>query len=431
MEMKKEINITSIDDFNYSGKTVLLRVDINSPIDPVTKMIVNDNRIQMSIPTIKDIILKNAKLAIIAHQGDTLDYRNLIPLSEHAEKLSTLLNINIRYIDDVAGPAAKDAIKCLRPGEAVLLGNLRYLTEEVSTFENTVKLLPKEMLDTYLVRNLAPLVDYYVNDAFAAAHRNSPSMVAFQELLPTAGGRLMLDEICALDKVMKSPCRLSVFVLGGAKISDAFGMMKQVLEIGSADKILTCGIIGQIMLIAQGRSIGTKTWKFISDRGLDIFIKPAKEYLTDYPDKIAVPLDLAFLKEGERIEVSAEELPIEELFMDIGGKTINSYMKIMKTAGTIFANGPSGVYEDKLFERGTREIFNAIANAKGYTVIGGGDTVSAASRFCDLSKFNYVSTAGGAMVRYLSGKKLPLITAMEKACLKYRTSSEHTFHEAK
>ena len=243
----------ALSEFDFKGKTVLLRVDINSPIN-AEKRIVNENRIRESVPTLKKLLDAGAKLAIIAHQGDTLDYQNLIPMREHAEKLSTYLGRPIAYIDDVCGPAAQEKVKALKPGEAILLGNLRYLSEEISTFENAVKLRPEQMLNTYLVRGLAPLVDYYVNDAFAAAHRNAPSMVAFQELKPTAAGDLLFREVAALDKVMTAPDHPSVFVLGGAKISDAFGMMKQVLERGTADKILTCGITGEIFLLAKGIS---------------------------------------------------------------------------------------------------------------------------------------------------------------------------------
>ncbi|HHW31744.1 MAG TPA: phosphoglycerate kinase [Clostridiaceae bacterium] len=413
--MKYVSGIRPLEALDYAGKTVLLRVDINSPIDPVTKKIVNENRIRMSIPTIKYLLDQGAKLAIIAHQGDTLDYQNLMPMEEHAQKLSALLEITVKYIDDVCGPSAQEAVKSLKPGEAVLLGNLRYLTEEISTFEDSVKLKPEEMLNTYLVRSLAPIVDCYVNDAFAAAHRNSPSMVAFQEILPTAGGKLLMNEIEALTKVMETPEKPSVFVLGGAKISDAFGMMKQVLENGTADKILAGGVTGEVMLMAEGISIGAKKEKFIKDRSLDVFIAPAKEYLNDYPGKIIVPVDLAYEKDGQRHEIPVSDLPVDEMFMDIGSKTIELFKEAILSAGTIFVNGPMGVYENKLFEKGTREIWNAIAEAKGYSVIGGGDTVSAASRFIDTKKINYVCTAGGAMVRFLSGKKLPLIEAMRKA----------------
>jgi phosphoglycerate kinase len=418
MEVSISTKIRAMDEFDYKGKTVLLRVDINSPIDPATKKIVNENRIKASVPTIRDILSKGAKLAIIAHQGDTLDYQNLIPLTEHAEKLSQYLGNKVKYIDDVCGPSAQKAVKELEEGEAILLGNLRYLTEEVSTFENSVKLKPEEMLNTYLVRSLAPLMDYYVNDAFAAAHRNAPSMVAFQEILPTAGGRQLIDEVSALTKVKESPDKPLVFVLGGAKISDAYGMMKQVLSSGTADKILVCGITGQVMLLAQGLRLGEKTEKFMSDKGLDVFIKPSKEYLRDYPDRIVVPMDLACKKDGKRFEFDVEKLPVDEMIMDIGSKTIQKFEEIIKGAGTIFVNGPAGAYENKLFEKGTKGIWRSVAGAKGYSVMGGGDTVSAAARFVDLKDINYVCTGGGAMVRFLSGVKLPLIEAMRKAYCK-------------
>ncbi|HEY5623743.1 MAG TPA: phosphoglycerate kinase [Gammaproteobacteria bacterium] len=409
------IKMKSIDDFDCGSKTVLLRVDINSPIDPESRKIVNENRIRKSLPTIRKLLDSGAKLAIIAHQGDTLDYQNLISMEEHAEKLSAYLGTEVDYIDDVAGPAAQDRVRNLQPGEAVLLGNLRYLSEEISTFENAVKLEPDEMLETYLVRGLAPLVDIYVNDAFAAAHRNAPSMVAFQELKPTAAGDLLFEEVSALSRVMLAPEHPSVFVLGGAKISDAFGMMKQVLESGTADKILTCGVTGEVFLMAKGYRLGPTKEKFLADRSLDVFVDDARSYLNDFGDKIQCPEDLAYEKGGERQEVTIDQLPIDEMFMDIGKQTAANYQRVIAGAKTLFVNGPAGVYENPIFSDGTAAIWNAIASSSGYSVIGGGDTVTAATRFVDLDDIDYVCTAGGAMVRYLSGKKLPLMLAMEKA----------------
>lgn len=408
-------SMTRLDRFDYGGKTVLLRVDINSPIDVDTKRIVNENRIRKSLPTIRHLIDGGARLALIAHQGDTLDYQNLIPLAEHAEKLTGYLGRPVAYIDDVAGPAAREAVKALRPGEAVLLGNLRYLSEEISTFETAVKLAPEEMLDTYLVRGLAPLIDYYVNDAFAAAHRNAPSMVAFQELKPTAAGILLADEVAALDRVMHAPEHPCVFVLGGAKISDAFGMMEPVLASGTADRILACGITGEIMLQAGGYRLGRKQEQYLEDRGLDVFVQQAEQYLSEYPGRISMPLDLAYAESGQRREISVEDLPAEHLFLDIGESTIAAYEAELRGARTIFVNGPPGVYEQAEFAAGTRAIWRAIAASPGYSVIGGGDTVTAAASFVDTADIDYVCTAGGAMVRYLSGIRLPLIEAMEKA----------------
>lgn len=414
-----DLKINTLDDFNFYDKTVILRVDINSPLDPKTKKIVDENRINKSIPTIKELLEKGAKLAIIAHQGDSLDYFNLIPLEEHAKKLSEKLGIEIKYIDDVAGPAAQEAVKNLNIGEGIILGNLRYLSEEISTFEEAVKLTPKEMLNTFLIRHLAPLGDIYVNEAFAAAHRNAPSMVAFEEILPTAGGRLLISEIKALTTVMEKPKKPSIFILGGLKVSDAFGMMKQVLENGTADKILTCGVTGIIMHMSQGKSFGKKQEKFIYDRSLNKFFEPAKEFMEKWGDKFINPIDFAYGNNDERVEVNLEDLPIEDaLFLDIGTKTIELFKKEINNAKTIFVNGPAGAYDqNKIFEKGTYEIWNAVANSSAYSVVGGGDSVSAANKLVKDAekKFSYICTAGGAMVRFLSGKELPLIKALKKA----------------
>ncbi|QQO09148.1 phosphoglycerate kinase [Breznakiella homolactica] len=413
------LKIKTLGDFDFRGKTVIFRPDINSPIDGKTQRIVNTNRIEKTIPTLKHLTDSGARVAIIAHQGDTLDYVNLIPMSEHAEKLSALLGRPVAYIDDVCGPAAQAAVKNLTDGEAILLGNLRYLTEEVSGFEKEVKLKPEEMRCTYLIRSLAPLGDIYVNDAFAAAHRNAPSMVAFQELLPAAGGIQFMEEYTALKSVMDNPRRPCVFVLGGAKISDAFGMMRKVLEDNAADTILAGGVTGLLMLLAKGVKVGAKTEAFMADRDLLSFLLEAKDLLAKWGDRYVLPVDLAYEYNGGRAEVDVATLPAEfsdrVLFPDIGHKTIALFKDHITRAGAVFVNGPAGMYEDPRFTDGTREIWQAIAEAPGYTVVGGGDTISAAAAFADLSSYSYICTAGGAMVRFLAGKKLPLIEAMEKA----------------
>jgi phosphoglycerate kinase len=394
---------------------VLLRVDINSPIDPTTGKIADDNRLDKSLPTITDLASAGARLVIIAHQGDTLDYNNLVSLREHAERLSTKLNLAISFIDDVAGPAARAAIRDLQDGDILLLDNLRYLTEEVSTFESAVKLTPTEMTGTYLVRNLAPLVDLYVNDAFAAAHRNAPSMVAFQELLPSAGGRLLVNELNTLSDLASDPPHPCVFLLGGLKISDAFGMMAKVLASGSADTILTTGITANIMLKAQGVDLGAASESFITDRSLDSFVPRATELLSLYGERIDVPTDLAFERDGVRHEIDVSDLPIDHLLIDIGKRTVAVYERVIAAASTMFVNGPAGVYETATGEYGTRALWDAVASSDGYSVIGGGDTVASARRFVDLADIGFVSTGGGALIRFLSGQRLPLLDAMEKA----------------
>ena len=408
--------IKSLKDIDLKDKKVLLRLDINAPIDPVTHKIVDVTRLEKSLPTLQTLLSQNTAIAIIAHQGDTLDYQNLISMREHAELLTQMLGTKVSYVEDVCGPAAIQAVKDLNPGQIVLLGNLRYLTEEVSTFENAVKLSPEDMKETWLLRSLAPLFDAYVNDAFSAAHRNSPSMVAFQQLLPSAAGELFFREYSALSKILHAPDHPSIFLLGGAKISDAFGMIEQVLKNNTADTILTTGVLGQVFLMARGVSLGEATISFLKSRNLLHFVDDAKKYLAEYEGRVLMPVDLAYEKDSSRVEVSIADLPIDEApFMDIGHRTVEKYVKYIVNAKTIFVNGPPGVYEDDMFSYGTSMLWKAVADAPGYSVMGGGDSVSSAHRFIDPSDIDYICTAGGAMVRFMTGKTLPLIRAMEEA----------------
>jgi phosphoglycerate kinase len=410
------VDIRSLEDVAMEGRTVLLRPDINSPIDRETGRIADENRLDKSLPTIAYLADAGAKVVIIAHQGDTLDYHNLVSLAEHAEKLTSKLGREVKFIDDVAGPAARQAIRALDNGEILLLENIRILTEEVSTFENAVKQTPEEMTRTYLVRHLAPLVDVYVNDAFAAAHRNAPSLVGFQEILPSAGGLLLMDEVTTLSSVAEDPARPCLFVLGGLKISDAFAMMGKVLQDGTADNIITSGVTANVMLGAKGIDLGEASKKFIADRSLDKFITVASEWLTKYGDRIHVPTDVAVADDdGNRVEIEVGDLPTDRLIIDIGSRTVDRYEGLITAAATIFVNGPAGVYESVAGEYGTRHLWEAVASASGKSVIGGGDTVASARRFVNLDDIDFVSTGGGALVRFLSGQSLPMLEAMERA----------------
>lgn len=410
-----QLKIRTLDDIDVRGKTVLLRVDINSPIDRPTGRIADDNRLNMSLPTITDLSDAGAKVVIIAHQGDTLDYHNLVSLCEHAEVLTQKLGRPVAFIDDAAGPAARTRITELSEGEILLLENIRIYTEESTSFESFVKLTPAEMTKTYLVKNLAPLVDFYVNDAFAAAHRDAPSLVAFQELLPTAGGRLLVDEVTTLSEVAENPERPCVFLLGGLKISDAFSMMEKVLADGTADAVLTSGITGNVMLMSLGYELGGPSSAFITERGLDSYIPKAQEWLGQYGDRIQIPVDLAYTVDDVRHEVSVDELPVDELLIDIGTKTAHTYAQAIAEAATIFVNGPAGMYETPAGELGTRTLWEAVAAAEGNSAIGGGDTVASARRFVDVDDIGFVSTGGGALVRFLSGQSLPMLEAMARA----------------
>jgi len=401
--------IRSIDEIEVAGKRVLLRVDINSPIDPETGEIADENRIEQSLPTISDLADRGARLVIIAHQGDTLDYHNLVGVGRHAERLASKLGRPVGFIDDVAGPAARDRITALADGEILLLDNLRYLTEEVSTFERDVTLSLEQMARTYLVANLAPLFDFYVNDAFAAAHRASPSMIGFQPLLPSAAGRLLEAEVAAITGLIENPRRPSVFLLGGLKVSDGFSMMGRVLADGLADRVLTSGVLGEIFLAARGIDLGDTTRRFIAERDLTRYVEVAAGLLKEHPTRIAMPSDVAILTDGERRVLPVADLPTDELIVDIGDQTIAAYESEIAAAGTVFVNGPAGAYEQKGSDIGTRRMWAAVAETGATTLIGGGDTVASARKFVDTSKIDHISTGGGALIRFVSGQSLPLL----------------------
>ncbi len=404
-------DIPSSSDLDVASKLVLLRVDINSPIDPVTKRIVSDARIDKSLPTIRDLADRGARLVVIAHQGDALDYHNLIPTEEHATKLAEKLGRPVQWVDDVAGPEARRRISILVDGDILLLDNIRIYGEELSTFERDVKLTPEQMAATYLVRKLAPLFDVYVNDAFAAAHRAAPSMIAFQRLLPSAAGLLLATEIAGLSRIVDDPARPAVFLLGGLKVSDGFSVMGRVLRDGIADRVLTTGVLGEIFLLADGTPLGQTTERFIAQHDLTRHVAQAEALLAAYRDRIGVPVDVAVIDGGERREIPVAELPSDTLIVDVGESTIRGYEVEIAAAGTVFVNGPAGSYEHRGSDVGTQRLWTAVAAAPGMTAIGGGDTVASAKRFVDLDDIGFVSTAGGALIRFVSGQPLPLLEA--------------------
>jgi phosphoglycerate kinase len=416
-----ESRILTLDDFDFGGRTVILRLDINSPIDHQTGGLADDNRIRKSVPTVRELSDGGARTVMLAHQGDTEDYRSLVSLAPHAARLSELLARPVGFVDDIAGPAAIERIKALGLGELLLLNNVRYLCEEVSTFTNFVKLTQDQMAQTRLVRNLAPLADLFVCEAIAAAHRSAPSLVGFAEVLPAAGGRLFVDELDALTRIKEAPASPCVFVLGGSRIADAFAMMKQVLGQGTADWILTSGLTGEVMLLAQGYRLGEPTERLIHDKGLAPFIDQARDLLAAYGERILSPSDFA-VDDGGRREIRLDDLPSERLLVDIGAETITRYTGVIQQAATLFVNGPAGVYEEPVSALGTEKLWTAIAGAPGYSVIGGGDSVAAAGRFGVREQMGYVCTSGGGMVRFLSGQSLPVVEALRRAARRYASA---------
>ncbi len=410
--MKSGIN--TLDDFDFQGKTVLCRVDINQPVDRVRGTLKDTTRIEGCLPTIKELSEKKAKVVLLAHQGGDLEYKNYYTTKPHAEVISGFLGKQIGFIDDVTGPAAREAIKNLKEGEVLLLDNVRFLAEEMTLFETKLKLGEEQQSKTEIVKKLAPLANIYICDAFAAAHRSQPSLVGFEQVLPSGMGRLFEAEMTVLGKVMDDPKRPCVFILGGAKIQDAFMMMKTVLKNGAADMVITGGLVSNIMLIAKGIDIGKQSEEFIRKNQLTEFIGIAQEILDEYSDKVLLPVDLAYVKDG-RQEVDVDNLPIDELLADIGHKTVAIYTKVLEEANTVFINGPMGIFENEWTEYGTKSIWEGVANSGAFSLLGGGDSITATKKYGLESKMSYICTAGGALVRYLSGEELPVVKALRKA----------------
>jgi len=419
-----ELDVLTLDDFELQGKTVLLRVDINSPIDLKTKAIKDDTRIRRCLPTIGELADKGARVVILAHQGDPLAYQNFISLAQHAQVLTQLLGREVAFFDDVAGPAARQRIRNLQDGEILLLENVRIHTEETIIFEEEVHLPPEEQAKTFIVRHLAPLADLYVCDAFAAAHRSEPTLVAFQELLPSAAGRLFEEELRVLSQVRGQPERPCLFVLGGAKILDAFKMMRTALESGAADGVLTAGLTGQIMLLAAGYSLGDDSESFLEKKNLLEFVEPARKLLDHHGDRLHFPLDVAAVADGKRREVGRDELPVAGDIVDVGHETVADYQARIASARTIFVNGPAGVYEEEVSAYGTESIWRALAGSAAFTVIGGGDSIAAARKFGLLDEFSYVCTAGGGLVRFLAGEQMAVVEALRRAAERHRAGQD-------
>ena len=407
--------ILTIDDFDVQGKTVLLRVDINEPVDKEKKKLKDLTRIEGCIPTIKELSEKQAKVVILAHQGSEIEYQSYCGLSLHADVISDMTGKEVEFVPDVCGPYAIERIKAMKPGDILLLDNVRFMAEEMTLFETKLNLTFDQQAQTLVVRRLAPLADMYVCDAFAAAHRSQPTLVGFEQVLPSAIGRLFEKEYTIIGDILKSPARPCVFVLGGAKIQDAFLMMGKVLKEGTADVVLTGGLVANIVAVAKDIDIGKTSEDLIYKKSLADCIEAAREILDAYGDKILTPEDFAYVEDEQRHEVSVGDIPQDKLLIDIGAKTIRRYTQIIHEAGTVFMNGPMGVFEKKPSEAGTRAIWEAAADTKGYSVIGGGDSVAAANLFGVSDQIGYICTGGGALVRFLSGEELPVVKALKMA----------------
>lgn len=399
----------TIDDLEPAGKRVLVRVDINSPYDEKTGVIEESERARAHSATLRELALRKARVVVLAHQGRAGD-EDFTHLDQHAKYLEKHTRIPVQFIPDITGPAALDAIRSLKPGKILLLDNVRFLAEEA------IEASAEEHAKSNLVRTLSPFFDVFVNDAFSAAHRAHCSMMGFTVPLPSYAGRVMRDEYANISKATENAKHPNVYVLAGAKPDDVFKLLKAGCQSPNVDKLLTSGIIGQLSIAASGHDLGKATMACMDRDDFSKFIPLIKGLLAKYPEKIEVPLDIAVERGGKRVEVSVQRLPVSEVTKDIGSKTAKHYASIIKAAGCVYVKGPVGVYEDPNFELGTREVFNAVAKSDAFSLMGGGHTVSALKKFkLPVKSVGYISLAGGALLTYLTGEKLPALEALSAA----------------
>lgn len=399
--------MNTLEDLELKGKTVLARLDINSPIDPESGEIISDLRIKSHLPTIE--ALKNSKLVLIAHQSRP-GRPDFTTLEKHAGILKKLCQGRVKYLDCLFGSQAKREINGLKNGDVIVLENVRFCSEETSS--EIKKRSPEEQAKTIMVKKLSSYVDAYVNDAFAVSHRNQPSVVGFPELLDSCAGKLMENEVSNLENVLSFNGKPRAFLVGGAKANDSVLIMKKLLKNGIADIFLTSGIVGTIFLYASGVNIGKENKRMIKDRGLESIKAEARSLLKKYPERIEMPMDFAYQKNGSREESSVESNKDQQI-MDIGKQTIVKYKEIIKSAKVVVANGPCGIFEKEAFSLGTREILKSVAESKGFSVISGGHLSAMAKTLKIDRKISYISTGGKATMSFLAGEKLPGIEALK------------------
>lgn len=381
--------IKTLRSFDLKNKKVLVRCDFNVPLSRKGE-ILDDFRIKMTLPTINYLIKKKAKVILMSHLEAKEKKLSLEPI---ASKLKEFLGQEVKFLPDCLGQDVQKEIEKMEPGKIVLLENLRFHKEEKENDEKFAK-------------EISQLGDIFVNEAFSSCHRNHASIVGIPKYLPSIAGILLEKEIKVLSKVLKTPIRPLVAIIGGVKIETK---IKTILNfLGKADHLLLGSKIGEMILAGKGILIGRS---FSKEKLIE------KIDLTN--QKIHLPVDgviaLKNLKEGYLRKGGIGTLRKEEEVFDVGPETIKVFKKIIKLAKTILWNGPLGMYEDKRFEMGTKEIADAIVrNYSAFKIAGGGETVSAINQFDLRDKFDFLSTGGGAMLKFLAGEKLPGLEVLKK-----------------
>lgn len=382
----------TIKDFVLDGKRVIIRVDFNVPIKD--NEILDDNRIKASLKTINYAINHNAKVILLSHLGrikteNDLAKNTLFPVKERLEKL---LEKKVIFISETRGKEVEETITSMKPGEIVLLENTRY--------EDLID--KKESSNNHeLASYWASLGDIFINDAFGTIHRSHASNVGIGSILPSGIGFLVEDELNVLNK-LDTPERPYIVILGGAKVSDKLGVIKNLIT--KADKIIIGGAMAFTFLKAKGLNVGKSLVE-------DDYIEFCKDIIINYPDKLILPIDVVVSNEISETSlsktVSIDLIDKDEIGLDLGLETINMIKNILNDSKTVVWNGPLGYYEINTYQNATKEILKYLTDNNINTILGGGDIVAASSKLGYIKKVTHASTGGGATLEYLEGKKLP------------------------
>ena len=402
-------DIRTLDDVFLDGKTVLLRIDVNSPLNPINNSFLDDTRLKSVIPTINK--LTKTKLIILSHQSRP-GKKDFTTTSGHAREFQRLLGRTVKFVEDICGEKALSAIEEMDVGDILMLNNVRMNNEEIEcktdNFEN--------QMETNFVQRLSSIADVFVNDAFACAHRNSPSITGFTYALPCIAGSLMMNELNSLSNVMKNPNKPCIAILGGIKIDDSVNVAKNMLKNKITDKIYVTGGVANLFLDISGIDIGDNNRSFLrKELGTkwETTCNDIRNMLTHDSHKIMLPKDVALNIDGERIDVDVSSLPSTNQIFDLGIESVVNISTEIKNAGTIILNGPAGVFELKGFKFGTMEIINACAESNAFVVVGGGHTATLINNLGLAKNIGHVSTGGGACLEFLAGNKLSGIESLE------------------
>lgn len=414
-----------IQDFNFKGKKVIVRVDFNVPLDKTTLEVTDDTRIRGALPTIRKILGDGGCAILMSHLGRPEGRMEKYSLKPVLPVLEKHLGIKVKFADDCLGDSAVSMSAELKPGEVLLLENVRFYPEEEgkaklpeTATEEEKKAAKAEMKarQKELAKKLASYADIYVNDAFGTAHRAHGTTAVITEFFPrdrVMFGFLINSELAAMDKVLNNAQHPFTAIMGGAKVSDKILLIENLLN--RADNLIIGGGMTYTFIKAQGGKIGKSLCEEDKlDLALEI-IKKAREKKVN----LYLPVDSLngdkFDKDANTIVTPVGEIGDEWLGMDIGDKSIQLFSDVISKSKTILWNGPMGVFEMEKFSKGTSEIARAIARATengAFSLIGGGDSVAAINKNGLADKVSYVSTGGGAMLEYMEGKKLPGIVAV-------------------